>query len=71
MSKSADLLDFCQLVEGFHRRHVVDIEALDFVANLAEHGVVELEERELIARLAVHALGGDVFDRRSGRSHAF
>ena len=41
---SYNFLDVVEFVEGFDGREVVDVETEDFVANLAEHGVVELEE---------------------------
>jgi hypothetical protein len=41
------LFDVVELVEGFHRSEVVDIEMKQFVAYLCEDRVVELEEVEL------------------------
>ena len=44
-----DLLDVVEFVEGFEGGEVVDVEAQDFIADLAEDGVIELEEGELHA----------------------
>ena len=46
-----DRFDVVQLVEGSHWREVVDVGVEDFIANLAQHRIVELEKRQLHAAL--------------------
>lgn len=57
-----DFLDVVKFVEGFEGGEVVDVEAEDLIAHLAEYGIIELEEGELHA----FARGGDL-----GRGFAY
>lgn len=54
-----DFAEGGELVEGLERGEVVDVEAKELVANLAEDRVVQLEKAELHTVLTLLRHGGD------------
>jgi|GEM_PF-1190391 len=44
-SDASDFLNLAQLVERLERRQRIDIDTLDLIPNLHQHGIVELEHR--------------------------
>ena len=44
-SDASDFLNLAQLVERLERRQRIDVDTLDLVPNLHQHGIVELEHR--------------------------
>ena len=65
LSDTSYLLDFVELVQRLDRGQRVDVEALDLVADLHQHGIVELEHRQLHV-LRPGALGGLLHGLRRG-----
>ena len=61
LSDTSYLLDFVELVQRLDRGQRVDVEALDLVADLHQHGIVELEHRQLHV-LRPGALGAPAAD---------
>ena len=58
-----DALDVVEFVKGLDGREVVDVDGEDFVADLAQDGVVELEDGQLIARAAAGHVAQVLGDR--------
>ena len=44
-SDASDFLNLAQLVERLERRQRIDVDTLDLIPNLHQHGIVELEHR--------------------------